>query len=216
MRNLADKKHEQAALQGFRSYRKSLPEDRRTLFDRFRLVDVAFKAVGIGSIGTTCGVALFLAYDGDPLFLQVKEANASVLEPYAGKSRYDHHGQRVVMGQRIMQAASDIFLGWTTTSVVGKLHCYVRQLRDWKIKPLVETFDADRFNTYAQITGWTLARAHARSGKAPEIRGYLGKKNVFDDALVQFATDYADQAERDHAAFLEAIQSGRINATPQE
>ena len=119
------------------------------------------------------------------------------------------------MGQRIMQAASDIFLGWGT-STVGKLQCYVRQLRDWKIKPLVETFDEERFMTYARVTGWVLARAHARSGKAPEIRGYLGKKNVFDDALVKFATDYADQTESDHAAFLKAIRSGRINATSQE
>jgi uncharacterized protein (DUF2252 family) len=213
--NLADKKHEEAALEGFSTYRRSLPEDRRTLFDRFRLVDLAFKAVGIGSVGTTCGVALFMAYEYDPLFLQIKEANASVLEPYAGKSKYEHHGQRVVMGQRIMQAASDIFLGWGT-STVGKLQCYVRQLRDWKIKPLVETFDEERFMTYARVTGWVLARAHARSGKAPEIRGYLGKKNVFDDALVKFATDYADQTERDHATFLKAIRSDRINATPQE
>ena len=215
MRNLADKKHEQGAREGFDTYRKSLPEDRRSLFDRFQLVDLAFKAVGIGSVGTICAVALFMAYDYDPLFLQVKQANASVLEPYAGKSEYNHHGQRVVMGQRLMQATGDIFLGWGTATL-GKFDCYVRQLRDWKIKPLVEAFDADRFITYARITGWVLARAHARSGKAPEIRGYLGKKAVFDDALVKFATDYADQTERDHAAFLKAIRSGRISATPQE
>ena len=214
-RSLADKKAKEAAEQGFNTYRKSLSDDRRALFERFRLVDGAIKVVGIGSVGTRCMVTLFMAYDRDPLFLQVKEANASVLEPYAGKSRYNHHGQRVVNGQRIMQAASDIFLGWGTATV-GKFDCYVRQLRDWKIKPLVEAFDAYRMFMYARLTGWTLARAHARSGKAPEIRGYLGKKNVFDKALVQFATDYADQTERDHAAFLKAIRSGRINATPQE
>jgi len=214
-RDFADNKHEKAAREGFATYRKSLPEDRRLLFDRFKFVDLAFKAVGIGSVGTTCGVALFMAYDYDPLFLQVKEANASVLEPYAGKSQYRHHGQRVVMGQRLMQATGDIFLGWGTTTVLS-LQCYVRQLRDWKIKPLIEAFDLQRFIAYAQITGWTLARAHARSGKAPEIRGYLGKKDIFDDALVKFATDYADQTERDHAEFLKAIRSGRITATPQE
>jgi len=119
------------------------------------------------------------------------------------------------MGQRLMQATGDIFLGWGTTTVLS-LQCYVRQLRDWKIKPLIEAFDLQRFIAYAQITGWTLARAHARSGKAPEIRGYLGKKDIFDDALVKFATDYADQTERDHAEFLKAIRSGRITATPQE
>ena len=214
-RDFADKKQEQAALEGFRTYRKSLPEDRRILFDRFQFIDLAFKVVGIGSVGTTCGVALFMSYDKDPLFLQVKQANTSVLEPYAGKSEFRHHGQRVVMGQRIMQAVGDIFLGWGTTTV-GKLDVYVRQLRDWKIKPLIETFDFDRLVTYARVTGWVLARAHARSGKAPEIRGYLGKKETFDNALVKFASDYADQAERDHAAFLKAIQSGRINATTQE
>jgi len=214
-RDHADKKHEKAARQGFATYRRSLPEDRRILFDRFKFVDLAIKAVEIGSVGTTCAVALFMAYDYDPLFLQVKEANASVLEPYAGKSRYGHHGQRVVMGQRLMQAAGDIFLGWGTTTV-RNLQCYVRQLRDWKVKPLIETFDLERFLTYARVTGWTLARAHARSGKAAEIRGYLGKKEIFDDALVKFATSYTDQVERDHDTFLKAIRSGRITATPQE
>jgi uncharacterized protein (DUF2252 family) len=216
LRNYADKKHLRTAMQGFSTYRESITEDRRVLFDRFHLVDVAFKAVGIGSVGTMCGVALFMASQNDALFLQIKQANASVLEPYAGKSQYDHHGQRVVMGQRIMQAASDIFLGWATAKgELSKFHCYIRQLRDWKIKPLVETFDEDQFLRYAQLTGWTLARAHARSGKAAEIRGYLGKKDVFDDAMVKFATDYADQSERDHKALVKAIRSGRIKATSE-
>jgi uncharacterized protein (DUF2252 family) len=161
-----------------------------------------------------CGVALFMASQNDALFLQIKQANASVLEPYAGKSKYNHHGQRVVMGQRLMQAASDIFLGWGTMKI-RNLHCYVRQLRDWKIKPLVETFDENQFLRYAQVTGWILARAHARSGKAAEIRGYLGKKDVFDDAMVKFATDYADQSESDHDALVKAIRSGRIKATSE-
>jgi uncharacterized protein (DUF2252 family) len=211
-RNLADKKEVRDVMHGLSIYHKSLAEDRRVLLDRFQLVDLAFKAVGIGSVGTICGVALFMASPNDALFLQTKQANASVLEHYAGKSRYNNHGQRVVMGQRLMQAASDIFLGWGT-SKLG--HCYVRQLRDWKIKPLVETFDADQFLHYAQVTGWVLARAHARSGKAAEIRGYLGKKDVFDDAMVKFATDYADQSERDHDALMKAIRSGRIKATSE-
>src|SRR5208282_3102319 len=214
LRDYADKKQLRTTTQAFSTYRESLSEDRRNLLDRFQLVDLAFKAVGIGSVGTMCGVALFMASQNDSLFLQIKQANASVLEPYAGKSQYNHHGQRVVMGQRLMQAASDIFLGWGTMKI-RNLHCYVRQLRDWKIKPLVETFDEDQFMRYAQVTGWTLARAHARSGKAPEIRGYLGKKDVFDDAMVKFATDYTDQTERDHDALVKAIRSGRIKATSE-
>jgi hypothetical protein len=212
LRNLADKKQLRTVMQGFSTYRESLAEDRRNLLDRFQLVDVAFKAVGIGSVGTLCAVMLLTASQNDALFLQVKQANASVLEPYAGKSRYNNHGERVVMGQRLMQAASDIFLGWGTIKF-GQF--YVRQLRDWKIKPLVETFDSDQFLRYAQVTGWILARAHARSGKAAEIRGYLGKKDVFDDAMVKFATDYADQTERDHDALVKAIRSSRIKATSE-
>src|SRR5208283_4569486 len=202
------------AMQALNSYRESLAEDRRVLLDRFQLVDAAFKAVGIGSVGTICTVGLFMASQTDSLFLQVKQANASVLEPYAGKSRYNHHGQRVVMGKRLMQAASDIFLGWGTSKIMNH-QFYVRQLRDWKIKPLVETFDEDQFLRYAQVTGWILARAHARSGKAAEIRGYLGKKDVFDDTMIKFATDYADQTERDHSELMKAIRSGRIKATSE-
>jgi hypothetical protein len=151
----------------------------------------------------------------DPLFMQFKETNASVLEPYAGRSLYKHHGQRVVIGQRLMQSASDIFLGWTTGRNRNR-HFYARQLRDWKIKPVVESFNASRLFSYAQATGWTLARAHARSEKAPEIRGYVGKKDIFDNAIVKFAVDYADQTERDHAALVKAVRSGRITATMQD
>ena len=196
-------------------YRRTLSENHRTLFDRFRFIDIANKVVGIGSVGTTCYVVLLMASADDPLFLQFKEANASVLEPYAGASQYKHHGQRVVMGQRLMQSASDIFLGWTTGRTKDR-HFYVRQLRDWKIKPVVESFNASRLFSYAQATGWTLARAHARSEKAPEIRGYLGKKNVFDKAILKFAVDYADQTERDHAALVRAIRSGRIEAATED
>ena len=155
-------------------------------------------------------VVLLMAEDDDPLFLQVKEARPSVLEPYVGKSVYANHGQRVVAGQRLMQAASDIFLGWTQ----GKRgrHFYVRQLRDMKLKPLVEVFDPMTMVDYATLCGWTLARAHARSGDAAMIAGYLGKSDVFDQAIARFARSYADQAERDHAAFVNAIRKGRIEA----
>ncbi len=196
-------------------YRESLSENYRALFDRFRFVDIANKVVGIGSVGTSCYVVLFMASPEDPLFLQFKQANASVLEPYAGRSLYKHHGQRVVMGQRLMQSASDIFLGWTTGRSMDR-HFYARQLRDWKVRPVVESFNASRLFSYAQATGWTLARAHARSEKAPEIRGYVGKKDIFDDAIVKFAVDYADQTERDHAALVKAIRSKRIEGTLSE
>jgi len=151
-----------------------------------------------------------MAEDTDPLFLQVKEARASVLEPYVGESVYANHGQRIVTGQRLMQAASDLFLGWTE----GKRgrHFYLRQLRDMKMKPLVEVFDQTTLLDYADLCGWTLARAHARSGDAAMIAGYLGKKDIFDRAIARFARRYADQAESDHAAFMNAIRKGRIKA----
>ena len=180
------------------------------LLDRYRLIDFALKVVGVGSVGTFCAIGLLLAEDNDPLFLQVKEARASVLEPYAGKSAYANHGQRVVAGQRLMQAASDIFLGWTEGRR-GR-HFYFRQLRDIKIKPLVEIFDAMTMIDYAALCGWTLARAHARSGDAAMISGYLGKSDLFDRAIARFSRSYADQTERDHAAFMNAIRKGRIEA----
>ena len=191
-------------------YRKSLEEDRRVLLDRYRLVDFALKVVGVGSVGTFCGILLMMAEDTDPLFLQVKEARASVLEPYVGRSIYSNHGQRIVTGQRLMQSASDLFLGWTE----GKRgrHFYLRQLRDMKMKPLVELFNPTTLLDYAELCGWTLARAHARSGDAAMIAGYLGKKDVFDRAVARFSRSYADQSERDHAAFMNAIRKGRIEA----
>jgi len=166
--------------------------------------------VGVGSVGTFCAVVLLMASEEDPLFLQVKEARPSVLEPYAGKSIYPNHGQRIVNGQRLMQSASDIFLGWTK----GKLgrHFYVRQLRDVKVGPLVESFKPGFMTEYAEICGWTLARAHARSGASAQISGYLGKSDSFDKAIAAFSIAYADQNERDHADLKKAIRSGRVEA----
>jgi len=170
------------------------------------------KVVGVGSVGTLCGVALFLAADDDPVFLQLKEAKASVLEPYAGKSVHDNHGQRVVAGQRLMQSATDIFLGWTQ-GASGR-HFYIRQLRDAKISAVVEGFDLDLMQTYARLCAWALARAHARSGDAAMIAGYMGASETFDDAIGEFAMEYADQNERDYRGFLTAVKEGRIEAIP--
>lgn len=196
----------------FHAYRQSLAEDRRTLLDRYRLVDVAIKVVGVGSVGRRCWIALMMSEGNHPLFLQFKEAVSSVLEPYAGKSTYGHHGQRVVTGQRLMQPASDIFLGWVTAS--NGRQFYVRQLHDTKIKPLVETFNAEMLDAYAQACGWVLARAHAKASEiSATISGYLGSSNdAFDTAMGQFALAYADQAERDHAALMAAVRRGEIAA----
>jgi uncharacterized protein (DUF2252 family) len=190
-------------------YRATLAEDRRALFDRYHLVDVAAKVVGIGSVGTLCMVALMLSIAGHPFFLQVKEANASVLEAYAGKSVHPHHGERVVQGQRLMQPASDLFLGWAT-GPSGK-HFYLRQLRDVKLSPLVETYDAKLLSIYAEACGWVLARAHAKAGDPWMISGYLGSNGDFDTAIGKFALAYADQAEHDHAALKRAVRAGIIN-----
>jgi uncharacterized protein (DUF2252 family) len=189
-------------------YRETLAEDRRVLLDRYRLVDAAIKVVGIGSVGTLCMVALMMSVADSPLFLQVKQANASVLEAYAGKSVYPHHGQRVVEGQRLTQPASDLFLGW----VIGPegRHFYIRQLRDVKLSPLVETYDAEMLSIYAQACGWVLARAHAKAGDPWAISGYLGKNAQFEEAMGKFALAYADQAERDHAALKAAVRAGIV------
>lgn len=195
-------------------YRDSLAEHIRALFDRFHFCDLAVKAVGVGSVGRLCGVALFMAADDDPIFLQVKEAAPSVLEPYVGASLHANHGQRVVVGQRLMQSASDLFLGWTRGQ--NGRDFYVRQLRDMKISPLIEGFDAGDLRAYGRICGWALARAHARSGDAAMIAGYMGASEVFDDAIADFAVEYADQAQRDHRAFVKAIRQGRIKATRME
>lgn len=193
-------------------YRQSLDEDRRMLLDRYRLIDVAIKVVGVGSVGRRCWIALMMSEGNHPLFLQFKEAVNSVLEVYAGKSIYDHHGQRVVMGQRLMQPASDIFLGWVTAP--NGREFYVRQLHDAKIKPSLETFDAEMLDAFAQACGWVLARAHAKASEiSATISGYLGSSNdAFDMAMGNFALAYADQAERDHAALKAAVREGRIAA----
>jgi uncharacterized protein (DUF2252 family) len=191
----------------FRKYRETLSDVHRELLDRFEMKDIAYKVVGVGSVGTYCAILLMMDAGDDVLFLQVKEARKSVLEPYAGKSRYANRGHRVVAGQRLMQAASDIFLGWTEES--GR-HYYVRQLRDVKIKALVDGMDAIRLGRYAEWCGWALARAHSKSGDAAMISGYLGSNSSFDEAVAQFALRYAEQNERDHKALLRAIRDGRI------
>ena len=192
----------------FAGYRESLQDDRRALIDRYELKDVAIKVVGVGSVGTYCCVMLLMASEQYPVFLQVKEARRSVLEAYAGKSIYPNHGRRVVNGYRLMQSASDIFLGWTK----GKLgrHVYIRQLRDMKLAPLVDVFSPGWMVEYAEFCGWTLARAHARSGAPAQISGYLGKSDAFDTAVAAFARAYADQSERDHAILKKAVRSGRV------
>ena len=191
-------------------YRDSLPEHVKVLFDRFQFCDAAIKVVGVGSVGTRCWVALFMASDSDPLFLQAKEARPSVLEPYAGKSHYRNHGERVVVGQRLMQAASDIFLGWTT-SMDGR-HLYFRQLRDVKLSAVIEGWDLDLLKAYGKLCAWALARAHARSGDAGLIAGYMGSSAAFDDAICEFAVEYADQNQRDYRAFIKAVREGRLEA----
>ena len=189
-------------------YRESLPEHVRVLFERFHFCDLAVKVVGVGSVGTRCAVALFMAADNDPLFLQVKEARASVLEPYAGKSLHGNHGQRVIAGQRLMQTATDIFLGWTTGA--GGNHFYLRQLRDVKISAIIEGWDVDLLLTYGRLCAWALARAHARSGDAALIAGYMGANATFDDAICEFAVEYSDQNQRDYRAFVKAVREGRV------
>jgi uncharacterized protein (DUF2252 family) len=196
------------------AYRASLPDERRVLFERYRIRDVAFKVVGIGSVGTRCYVGLFTSSDQHPLLLQFKEAAASVLEPYAGKSVYKNHGQRVVVGQRLMQSASDIFLGWAQG--VRGFHFFGRQLRDMKMSAPVEGLMPWQMRAYADLCGRTLARAHAKSGDAATISGYLGKSDVFDLAIGKFAIAYADQNEKDHAALVAAVKKGRIEALVEE
>jgi uncharacterized protein (DUF2252 family) len=195
---------------GFAQYRETLAPNHRMLLDRYELKDAAIKVVGVGSVGTVCWITLLVAGEGDPLILQVKEARASVLEGFAGKSVYPNHGQRVVNGIRLMQPASDIFLGWT----VGRQgrHFYIRQLRDVKIKFAVETFETARMILFGQFCGHSLALSHARSGDAAMISGYLGKSDAFDKAIAAFSIAYADQNEKDHAALKRAIRDGKVEA----
>jgi len=198
----------------FGAYRESMQEHRRVLIDRYELKDIAIKVVGVGSVGTFCAVMLLMASEQDPLFLQVKEARPSVLEAYAGKSIYTNHGQRIVNGYRLMQSASDIFLGWTKGSL-GR-HFYIRQLRDMKVGAMVELFSPGVMTQYAEICAWALARAHARSGEPAQINGYLGKSDAFDKAIAAFAVAYADQCERDHAVLKRAARSGRVEVLAEE
>jgi uncharacterized protein (DUF2252 family) len=196
----------------FRAYRATLQDDRRHLLERFQVVDMARKVVGVGSVGTRAFIVLLQGRDEhDPLFLQIKEATASVLEDHLPKSRYQQHGQRVVAGQRMMQAASDIYLGWTKGADVTR-HFYWRQLRDMKASAEVETMAPYELTFYARICGWTLARAHARSGDPIAIATYLGEGDQFDRSITDFAKRYANQNEQDYQAFTKAIRSGRLEA----
>jgi uncharacterized protein (DUF2252 family) len=191
-----------------RTYLASLQDDRRVLLHRYIYVDFARKVVGVGSVGTRCDIALLRGNeDDDPLFLQIKEASSSVLERYVGRSVYRNHGQRVVRGQQLMQAASDICLGWGRLETI---HYYLRQLRDMKGTVDLSALTPGQRVAYAELCGWALARAHARSGDAARISGYLGNGDAFDRAIVAFAQSYADQTERDHAALATAVKEGRV------
>jgi uncharacterized protein (DUF2252 family) len=208
---------ETAVRELMRTYRRTLQYDRRELLESFRYVDLARKVVGVGSVGSRCWIMLLLGRDDrDPLFLQIKEAGPSALEPYLGRSRFSNRGQRIVEGQRLMQASSDIFLGWVrntrTLEGTGERDFYVRQLWDWKMSIDLETILPRGLELYAGVCGWTLARAHARSGDRIAIASYLGKSDTFDRALADFAVTYADQNERDYEALRAAVDDGRIAA----
>ncbi len=190
-------------------YRSTLSDDHKALFDRYALVDIAVKVVGVGSVGTRCAVALFMARNDDPLFLQIKEARKSVLEPYAGRSRYHNHGQRVVEGQRLMQSASDIFLGWSRIPDIGSDY-YIRQLRDCKTAASVDEMDFAHFVDYVCHCGEALARAHAKAGNAAALSGYMGRRDSIDAAIVRFSQAYADQTECDYETLKRAAKAGRI------
>ncbi|WP_030770966.1 DUF2252 domain-containing protein [Streptomyces sp. NRRL F-2664] len=194
-------------------YGRTLESNRRALLEDYRLVDVARKVVGVGSVGTRCWILLLLGRDDrDPLFLQAKEADTSVLADHVGASQYDNQGERVVSGQRLMQAASDIFLGWERVDGIDgrKRDFYIRQLRDWKGIAMPETMSPAQLETFGNACGMTLARAHARSGDRVAIAAYLGRGDVFDRALAEFAEAYADQNERDHQALVDAVRAGRL------
>jgi len=203
-------KLEKRVIEMFHRYRLTLPEERRVILDRYHIVDIAQKIVGVGSIGTRCAVILLMAGQHDPLFLQFKQALPSVLDPYAGKSRYLNHGERIVTGQRMLQSASDIFLGWTRDDEGHDY--YFRQLRDMKMTIDVEDVSKQDWVEYIKLCCWALALAHSRTGDAGRIAGYLGKNDTFDQAIAKFAVEYADQTDRDHAVFVKAIRSRRLPA----
>jgi uncharacterized protein (DUF2252 family) len=199
----------------FRDYRRTLQPDRRRLLEQFRLVDLARKVVGVGSVGTRCWIALLMGRDdADPMFLQIKEAQESVLAPFAGKSKVANEGERVVRGQRLMQASSDIFLGWIRVKGFDNQErdFYVRQLWDWKISLEPTTMTPANLPLYGQMCGWTLARAHARSGDRIALASYVGTSTVFEGAIADFAEAYADQNERDHQEFAAAVKAGVLPA----
>jgi uncharacterized protein (DUF2252 family) len=209
---LSDDEVEKGIRQQFRGYRSTLADDRRHVLEQYEFLDLARKVVGVGSVGTRAFIVLFQGRDQqDPLFLQVKEATASVLEDHLPKSRYRQHGERVVRGQRMMQAASDIFLGWTAGP--DDRHYYWRQLRDMKGSADVEAMSPAALTTYANACAWTLARAHARSGDPIAIAEYLGTSDKFDRSITEFSKRYADQNERDYREFVGAVRSGRLQAT---
>jgi uncharacterized protein (DUF2252 family) len=206
---------ERAARNALRGYRRSLPRERRRLLDGFRYAHLARKVVGVGSVGTRCWILLLLGRDsGDPLFLQLKEAQNSVLAPFAGASEFKNQGQRVVEGQRLVQAVSDILLGWFRTAGIDGTprDFYVRQLWDWKVSPDIERMAPSTMRIYGQACGWTLARAHARSGDRIAIASYLGSSPRFETAIPEFAEAYADQNERDYQALITAMKAGRVLA----
>lgn len=200
---------------GFELYRQTLTPDRSVLLDRYRLMDVAFKAVGVGSVGTICVVGLFLTGDGEPLFLQVKQAQRSVLERLSPKLAYEGpQGRRVVEGQRMMQAASDVLLGWTADEPLG-VEFYVRILKNRRLGAVSELAEQQALSEYARLCGRTLARSHARSGDPATIAGYMGKSDVFDDAIASFAMAYAEQTIKDHAALVKAKGGSKAQAAPK-
>jgi uncharacterized protein (DUF2252 family) len=207
---------EDVVREALRSYRRSLPTSRRHLLEQFRYGDVARKVVGVGSVGTRAWALLMLGVDDEPLVLQLKEASASVLESGAGQSRYQNHGQRVVAGQQLLQASSDVFLGWTRIPALDgrPRDFYVRQLWDWKVSPDLSRQTPARMAIYGQLCGWTLARGHARSGDRIAIATYLGTGDAFDEALADFAASYADQTEQDHARFAATVRPGPARLVP--
>jgi hypothetical protein len=205
---------EEIVREAFALYVKTLPPGFSFLLSRYELKDAAIKVVGVGSVGTSCWVLLLMTGDGDPLFLQVKQAKPSVLEPYAGKSLFPNEGQRIVHGHRIMQPYSDPFLGWSTGK--DKKQYFIRQLRDIKISLRVETFGKIKMMAYADWCGEALALSHARSGDAAMLSGYMGKSDTFDVAISKFATAYANQNEKDYTTFKKAIESGRLEACYDE
>ncbi|WP_437280923.1 DUF2252 domain-containing protein [Sorangium sp. So ce375] len=215
VKGVAREQLEQQVREMLRGYRRTLQADRRHALEGYNFADMAHKVVGVGSVGLRAWILLLLGRDDkDPLFLQAKEAQASVLEPFLGKSEHHNGGERVVAGQRLMQAASDIFLGWTRVKGVDGIDrdFYVRQLRDWKFSVDIAALDQVVLTMYGSLCGWTLARAHARSGDRIAIASYLGKADTFDKAIAAFAIAYADQTERDHQALAAAVKSGRIQA----